>query len=753
MVIRWYLLIYRLLFQYWVFVFWGIISVLLLLLSFSVQAFSIEESINFGDIMRIKEQNLNNKDEYESFMRQQSGVNLIAFWGMVKPENSWFVSQDNLLSVGGKFILPRIAGGETKKITNFGQIFSGDLYQNSDFSSFFQEILVEPLSLSLLKNKGFDRFLFTGDVVSYFSLNCLDTRSSSSFVCQLALTRFLENFFVMDVQQNLNSSLGYQEKDPYYESELQYFESVVGTSLRNPLLNTLIQIYPKVRYSHEKKKLFCDGVINYMLYWGVGNATLTDMMASCDAETFKHYSFMKDFSEINNGFLWGTSDGKFYNDLRLNQYKLFSLQQLLYKQIKWTAQVETILTSYLDFWTSLLLKEGERDTQLLDSFSKQFSHWYHQNLLLPYLRDDHAKVSIEQKNQLLTKLLQIENGDKNGLFKGIAKKDDSVAQNVQELIEQKVDIEQLFRANVPVQFILTSSVMSGDVLTVRWEDQVTNLRIEAELAFNGASLYVTKISIPKDKNLTEYVNTLLSMDKYSFLKMLSLVKDNQEIAQVNQKFEINLCEMLQKEFGESVKKCWKTEVLMIKAIDTASGVNYRFLLKDNVLKGIEISDQTLQQQILSELDRKAVNRDTTFWFIQKIWNYELKSNDSWFGAKEQILVNDAFVKYFKQKPKKVNVVWGAIKIYFSIKEIDFIGQYDLATNRLSQISLDFGEVRKPIIVQRLVFDLNEKSVDQINAFLLDPIGYLKKINSRMVDVYFKDGKLTAPVRNIDQKSE
>ncbi len=52
---------------------------------------------------------------------------------------------------------------------------------------------------------------------------------------------------------------------------------------------------------------------------------------------------------------------------------------------------------------------------------------------------------------------------------------------------------------------------------------------------------------------------------------------------------------------------------MIKAIDTASGVNYRFLLKDNVLKGIEISDQTLQQQILSELDRKAVNRDTTFF--------------------------------------------------------------------------------------------------------------------------------------------
>ena len=293
-VIRWYLLIYRLLFQYWVFVFWGIISVLLLLLSFSVQAFSIEESINFGDIMRIKEQNLNNKDEYESFMRQESGINLIAFWGMVKPENSWFVSQDNLLSVGGKFILPRIAGGETKKITNFGQIFSGDLYQNSDFSSFFQEILVEPLSFTSFRTKVFDRFLLTENVVSYFGLDCLKTKSAGSFVCQSSLTKFLENFFVLEVPSTSNVS----------ENTTSIGEE------DNSLLDVLTQIYPKVRYSHEKKKLFCDGVINYMLYWGVGNATLTDMMASCDAETFKHYSFMKDFSEINNGFLWGASDGK-----------------------------------------------------------------------------------------------------------------------------------------------------------------------------------------------------------------------------------------------------------------------------------------------------------------------------------------------------------------------------------------------------------------------------------------------------------
>ena len=117
------------------------------------------------------------------------------------------------------------------------------------------------------------------------------------------------------------------------------------------------------------------------------------------------------------------------------------------------------------------------------------------------------------------------------------------------------------------------------------------------------------------------------------------------------------------------------------------------------------------------------------------------------------MVNDVFVKYFKQKPKKVDVVGSSIRIYFRVKDIDFIGQYDLATNRLSQISLDFGEIRRPVIVQRLIFDLDEKSRDIINAFLLDPIGYLKKLNPRLVEAYFKDGKLTAPVKATQEKSE
>ena len=734
-------MIYHTLFEYGIYVFWGTVSLLILMLTFSVSAFSVVKESNFDDIVRIKEQNIETKKVYELNVAQQSWIELISLWGMVKTENSWFVSQDNLLLVNGKFVLPRIAGGETKKIMDFIQNLSGESYQNSDFSYFFQEILVKPLSFLSPRTMDFKRYSLTQDIATYFGLGCLNTRSESSFVCQSAVKKFLENFFVVD------SSYGLVPSDPYY------IQNPTEEAWENTLLSTLIQIYPKIRYSHEKKKLFCQGVIQYLNYGGMMNSSLTDMMGSCDGEIFRTYTFAKDFNEIKNGFLWGVSNGKIFNDTRLNQYKLFSLQQLLYKQIKSSAQIESLLSSYLDFWVNLLSKENERGTQLLDSFSKQFSHWYHQNLLLPYLRDENAKVSSEQKNQLLTKLLQIENGDKNGLFKGIGKSENIIADKPQEQSLQQVDIEQIFRANLPVQFILSSSKMSGEVLVVKGEDQLTNLKLQANLNFDGANLYVTAIVIEKNKNLTDYVNTLLSTDKYSFLKMLALIKDNQEIAKWSQNFEFNLCASLEKDFGDAVKKCSSSELLMIKNAGVNSGVEYRFDLKDSVLTALKTSDQSLQEQVLSELDLKSANRDTTFGLIQRIWNYQLKRQDSGFGAKEQILVNDAFVKYFKQKPKKVDVVWSSIRIYFRVKDIDFIGQYDLATNRLSQISLDFGEIRRPVIVQRLIFDLDEKSRDIINAFLLDPIGYLKKLNPRLVEVYFKDGKLTAPVKETQEKSE
>ena len=109
---------------------------------------------------------------------------------------------------------------------------------------------MEPLSFTSFRTKVFDRFLLTENVVSYFGLDCLKTKSAGSFVCQSSLTKFLENFFVLEVPSTSNVS----------ENTTSIGEE------DNSLLDVLAQIYPKVRYSHEKKKLFCNGVIKYITY-------------------------------------------------------------------------------------------------------------------------------------------------------------------------------------------------------------------------------------------------------------------------------------------------------------------------------------------------------------------------------------------------------------------------------------------------------------------------------------------------------
>lgn len=68
----------------------------------------------------------------------------------------------------------------------------------------------------------------------------------------------------------------------------------------------------------------------------------------------------------------------------------------------------------------------------------------------------------------------------------------------------------------------------------------------------------------------------------------------------------------------------------------------------------------------------------------------------------------------------------------------------MVTSRLAPISLDFGVARKPVIVQKMELILDDQHLEELNAFLLSPVNYLKKINPNLVKRYFVDGKLTLP---------
>lgn len=108
--------------------------------------------------------------------------------------------------------------------------------------------------------------------------------------------------------------------------------------------------------------------------------------------------------------------------------------------------------------------------------------------------------------------------------------------------------------------------------------------------------------------------------------------------------------------------------------------------------------------------------------------------------KEQVLVNDKFIKYFGISPDSVSSVGGDVKVYFTIDAVKFIGNYDIVTNELKPIFLDFGSVRRPVLVQNFSLTMRDDQRDVLNAFALNPLESLRKINKALVKKYFPEEK-------------
>lgn len=106
--------------------------------------------------------------------------------------------------------------------------------------------------------------------------------------------------------------------------------------------------------------------------------------------------------------------------------------------------------------------------------------------------------------------------------------------------------------------------------------------------------------------------------------------------------------------------------------------------------------------------------------------------------KEHLLVTEKFVKYFNINPEKVTSEEGEVKVHFSIEELKLIGSYDIINNELHPIAIDFGKNRRPVIVQGLKLIFRDDQTAELNAFLLNPLEYLRNLNPALVKKYFPD---------------
>lgn len=736
-IIRWYNYLYTLFFEYWVWFFGFLISLLVVSGLVMFPIFSEVYGKETCDTTRIENQMRTSYMDQRSVINSFSGFHVQMLWGPVQSLTGGFSSQDNLINFSG-LILPRTVLIDQAKWNTYAEPILNSTYDKNLINSYFLDIFVTPLQKTTLNTKPYAGLPVQWDIKQFFGLSCLDTISAGSFVCQHYVNQFLKSFYVYDLAWAWGSGA----------------MSDTFTVNTQPIPDEFFSIYEKLKYNSNDQKRFCSGILQYLQYGGKNDNRFWEIFSDCGSEEYATYTELRDFLTIKESLALGYVDAKVSSSKLLNEYKLFVMQQLLYKALLASEDANSLLQSYLSFLSDLLLKESNRNWELINQFTRDFTYWYNVSIVDPYLKDEKSKIDKETRNTLTTRLFSIHNGNKTLNFTGLAKQTTLTIDTTSTLWtpekSNSQNLEELFRANLPSQFRLTSLVNHEETesLVVKGLDRDTDVRLEAVIKFDGVKLYVEKVSISGNKALESFVNALLERDHYVFVKMLQLISDNLAIADQSSTLKLDLCAELKQKYPTGLLLCSDSKIQIEKGqTEQASGTIYTFLLQKGSLIWVEISDKILETKVLQNLDIWKITKDTLAPMIPVIVNYEPKDEISGFGMKEQLLVNDKFMKYFSKAPKKVEVSWGSVRIYFEVEGINFIGGYDVVTNRLAPISLDFWAARKPIIIQKMELNLDDQHRDDLNAFLLNPINYVQKINPNLVKKYFVDGKLTLSQEN------
>lgn len=736
-IIRWYNYLYTLFFEYWVWFFGFLISLLVVSGLVMFPIFSDVYGKETGDTTRIENQMRTSYMDQRSVINSFSWFHVQMLWGPVQSLTGGFSSQDNLINFSG-LILPRTVLIDQAKWNTYAEPILSSTYDKNLINSYFLDIFVTPLQKTTLNAKPYAGLPVQWDIKQFFGLSCLDTISAGSFVCQHYVNQFLKSFYVYDLAWAWGSGA----------------MSDTFTVNTQPIPDEFFSIYEKLKYNSNNQKRFCSGILQYLQYGGNNDNRFWEIFSDCGSEEYATYTELRDFLTIKESLALGYVDAKVSSSKLLNEYKLFVMQQLLYKALLASEDANSLLQSYLSFLSDLLLKESNRNWELINQFTRDFTYWYNVSIVDPYLKDEKSKIDKETRNTLTTRLFSIHNGNKTLNFTGLAKQTTLTIDTTSTLWtpekSNSQNLEELFRANLPSQFRLTSLTNQEETqsLVVKGLDRDTDVRLEAVIKFDGVKLYVEKVSISANKALESFVNALLERDHYVFVKMLQLISDNLAIADQSSTLKLDLCAELKQKYPTGLLFCSDSKIQIEKGqIEQASGTIYTFLLQKGSLIWVEISDKILETKVLQNLDIWKITKDTLAPMIPVIVNYEPKDEISGFGMKEQLLVNDKFMKYFSKAPKKVEVSWGSVRIYFEVEGINFIGGYDVVTNRLAPISLDFWAARKPIIIQKMELNLDDQHRDDLNAFLLNPINYVQKINPNLVKKYFVDGKLTLSQEN------
>ncbi len=718
-IIRWYNIIYQWVFKYWVEIAAWILSLLASWWIFASGYFSWIYLLEKQDEWTVSAAKVH-YDEKAALVTSITWLEWkVLNWRITV--NSWnLLAQDMLLvskfnEKSSGLTLPRMTDVSLTDLEFFAKWVDQEHFSSDYMASFFHTVLMKPMSTSYFWEWNPALFPMNTSLKDLFWLGCTVTASKDSFVCKSYVKSFLNRFYFYDLSNAIDE---------------------------------VNQYYGALKSDYSDKDKMCEGLIMYGKYSETMDNRLSELFRSCWWDNYSEFILLRDFLALAKPFSVGYVESQAYTDPNINEYKLYSLQQMLYWELSNAADVKSTVQSYLEFVREVLIKEGSRKEELLSPFAKSFTYWYNMTILAPYFKDENSKMDKEDRTTFNSTILSLNYWDQVANFKGLQEQSRYVI-SVEEIDEPDEifngqSLREVFIQNyMPPNFSLFAIETWDDqnLLKVRGQDGATQFILEALLRYENLQLSVVNVKIDKTANepnewLTSYINSLIENTdtNYSLSQILLLMDQYKEFTETPTEV-VNLCDQLEERYPDQLVSCEDSIIEMIPmAQDEEGSIVYTFLIKDGVLTDIKVNNELLEAQLLNELDLSNIDAASTYFMIEKILKYKVATKETNFWLKDYLAVSEVINKYLWDVP--ITTENGEIKVDFSIWGVNFIGTYDMLTHELNPIALDFKGVRRPVTVQWFTLTLDEAHLEQLNEVKSDAKEYLKKINPALVNKYF-----------------
>lgn len=636
-------------------------------------------------------QNINSKDIVIEIIQWK----LYTKWNLI-------YSQDNLIKYKW-YVVPKLFTIEKNSPISDIAYFDSNSYNINKLEEFVKNIIfMDNFDLDLKKEDN-KQLSLDESIEKTFNLTCFFSSKITDKMCNYYIKEFLKYFFVYDIK-----------------NDIQWLK----------------KINEKMSITQNYKE-FCKWIKNYIMYSNDPENNLKDIIENCwNIESTDEFTKIKNFIEIQKELnQWYIKD-KYYSFTDLNSYKLLSFQQILYKDIT-SKKIDTLrLNNYISFLKNLIKKNN------IEQFYKEEIYWFNNYFLIKNLESSKEEnlfpivkelysinkwedifgipwLTTKIKNKNLEIYQQISTWQEYNIIQSISWDETSLTETL---------LKDLY--NITFFTITDNKIILKDTIAITWYFHILNKTIKTNLILerNQNNLIIKTINLQKYSWLTKVINNIIQNENRWINKMYQYIKDNIDTYWVEDSWvsiiNIWFCEILKAKINYNIVECSDKNVLIEK-----DWINYKIFIEDNKAYDANISNPQIEDKIKEQLQKSWYNNISLTETIIWILNYQI-SDEIFTWNQNSILISEIFQKYLGTQPVDVVESNWSFFLTFILQEINFIAEFDMSNKTI--VAMYFQDITqdwKPLNIKDFSLLLNDSNKTQINQFLINPINYIKNLDS------------------------